>query len=75
VTFGFAYQISGGPGGPLGRPLTVTSDGSGHHAHFGGGSISAPYGGIPTAEFSGATGSPLSLDTCNEVPLSEAAGI
>ena len=38
----FVYEMSGGPGGPLGRPLTVTSDGSGHHADFEGGSISAP---------------------------------
>lgn len=70
-----AYQMSGGPAGPLGRPLESRRDDAGLYAEFEHGSITALYGTVPTADFAGTAADPVDLDTCTQIPLSEAAGV
>ena len=71
----YEYQMSGGPTGPLGRPLNTTRDEAGLYAEFEHGSVTALYGSAPTSQFDGTAADPMDLATCIEIPLTEAAGI
>ena len=67
------YRMTGGPGGPLGRPDSVIRSAEGTTAAFENGTITATFGQAPAVDVS--SGDSLDLSECRPVSLAAAAGI
>lgn len=70
-----AYREAGGPFGPLGRPDEVMVSDSGITVRFESGSISAPFGALPTVSTDGSATERFDPATCDSVSVAVAAGI